>query len=97
MVKIYMEEVVNLLTLGNSTRHQLFVGEHTGAPVVFHKTAQIYSAQFKDESWKINKKTTIPNKLYVLDKNTIIQAGDLRQLFQLFQRMKLIVLKTLPQ
>ena len=78
---LYTEEVVNLLTLGNSTRHQLFVGEHTGAPVVFHKTAQIYSAQFKDESWKINKKTTIPNKLYVLDKNTIIQAGELKVTF----------------
>ena len=80
---LYTEEVVNLLTLGNSTRHQLFVGEHTGAPVVFHKTAQIYSAQFKDDSWKINKKTTIPNKLYVLDKNTVIHAGELKVTFSI--------------
>ena len=90
---LYTEEIINLLTIGNSSRHQMFVGEISGGPAVFRKTAEIYSVQFHDTSWKINKKPSSPNKLYVIDDSTVLQTGEINVTFKRIKENQLEVIK----
>ena len=90
---VYTEEIINLLMLGNSSRHQLYVDSLESGPITFRKTENIYSAQFQDHHWKINKKETKPQKLYVIDEDTTLSCGDVVMTFQKIQEDQLEVVK----
>ena len=63
------------------------------ASITFRKTENIYSAQFQDHHWKINKKETKPQKLYVIDEDTVLNCGDVVMTFQKIQEDQLEVVK----
>ena len=90
---VYTEEIINLLMLGNSSRHQLYIDSLESGPITFRRTENIYSAQFQDHHWKINKKETKPNKLYVIDENTTLSCGNVLMSFQKIMEDQLEVVK----
>lgn len=90
---VYTEEIINLLMLGNSSRHQLYVDSLESGPITFRRTENIYSAQFQDHHWKINKKETKPQKLYVIDEDTVLNCGDIQVTFQKIKEDQLEVVK----
>lgn len=90
---VYTEEIINLLMLGNSSRHQLYVDSLESGPITFRKTAEIYSAQFDDHHWNIDKKQTRPQKLYVIDENTVLNCGTVTVSFQKIKEGQLEVIK----
>jgi hypothetical protein len=90
---LYTEEIINLLMLGNSSRHQLYVDSLESGPITFRKVENIYSAQFQDKHWKINKKETKPQKLYVIDENTVLNCGNVLINFQRIKEDQLDVVK----
>ena len=49
--------------------------------------------QFDDENWKINKKATTPNKLYLIDEETQLKCKDIEVTFKLMTESELDAIK----
>ena len=60
---------------------------------VFTENEDLFSVQFDDENWKINKKATTPNKLYLIDEETQLKCKDIEVTFKLMTESELDAIK----
>ena len=90
---IYTEEIVNNLTIGSGSQSPIMIEELGGGTVKFHRNEDLISVQFDDENWKINKKQSIPNKLYLIDDETKLKCRDIEVTFKFMTENELEAIK----
>ena len=90
---IYTEEIVNNLSIGSSSQSPIMIEDLPGGPIRFHRNEDLFSVQFDDENWKINKKATTPNKLYLIDEETQLKCKDIEVTFKLMTESELDAIK----
>ena len=90
---IYTEEIVNNLTIGSGSQSPIMIEDLGGGTVKFHRNEDLISVQFDDENWKINKKQSIPNKLYLIDDETKLKCKDVEVTFKFMTDNELEAIK----